>query len=134
MGYQLKQIDTGLVGVRQQAALVATFADSGVAVAFDAAFPPGTILHDVRTEVLEAFNAGSTNVLIAGHASNDDAYQDAGDITEATPALYTDNVSANLGVRLSAATTAQVLYTGSGTAPTTGKSVTYFDFTIMPSP
>lgn len=134
MGYIRKQVDAGAIGIRQTAAIVVEFGDSGTAVAFDTAFPAGTVLHSVYTEVITAFNAGSTNVLIAGHADNDDAYQDSGDITEATPALYTDNVSGGTGVRLTAAATGQVKYTGTGTAPTTGKSITYFDYTVMPTP
>lgn len=134
MGYVLKEVNAHRIGVRQTAAIVMDSSASGVPTSFGEAFPAGTILHAVETEVITAFNAGSTNVLIAGNAGNDDAYQDSGDITEGTPGLYTDNVSGGTGVRLTAAATGQVTYTGSGTAPTTGKSVTYFHYTVVPAP
>jgi len=80
--------------------------------------PDGAIVVDLIAVVETAFNAGTTNVLVVGTASNDDALIDASGVTEATPAGYRDDTG--LGYVASGDTEVLVKYTQTGTAATTG--------------
>lgn len=84
--------------------------------------PAGAKVTKVNVDLIAAFNAGSTNVLIVGTADNDDAFVAAGDFNEAgTPGVGTD-VATGLGTRFTADTPVYAKYTQTGTAATTGQA------------
>ena len=87
--------------------------------------PAGAVVLRVWAQVLEAFNAATTNVLIVGHAADDDAYLAAGDVTEGTP-----GASAAKGpfAAETAARTIQAKYSQTGTAATTGIARVFVEY------
>lgn len=84
-----------------------------------------TILHTV-VEVSTAFNAGTTNVLVVGNATTDNAYVAAGDVNEA--AAGTTIVGKRTA--LTADTVVLAKYTQTGTAATTGVAVVTVYFSV----
>lgn len=84
----------------------------------------GEIVVSCWVEVLTAFNAGTTNVLTLGDGTTADKYLAAGDITEATPAVYPTGGKGPF-VAEAAATTINVKYVQTGTAATTGAAKAY---------
>lgn len=73
-------------------------------------------------EVLTAFNAGTTNVLVLGNTADDDHYLAAGDVAEGTP-----GASAAKGpfAAEAVATELKAKFTQTGTAATTGTARLY---------
>lgn len=102
-------------------------------IAFNVASPFTVKLDDLEigdvvirawAEILTAFNAGTTNVLLLGTAGTDNKFLAVGDVTEGTPGVYpATNKPA------SAAETAAGLlnakFTQTGTAATTGLARVY---------
>ncbi|KRR21907.1 hypothetical protein [Bradyrhizobium retamae] len=86
--------------------------------------PKGAVVIGTDVQIVEAFNAGTTNVLTVGLAGVANNLVAAGDADEAAVAL-TQNVKPTgtaLGP-LSADHRVSVHYTHTGTAPTTGKAI-----------
>ena len=81
--------------------------------------PDGAQIVEVIADVETVFNAGTTNVLVVGTASNDDAYAAAGDIDEASATLQRVG---GKRVLVDGDTNVYAKYTQSGTAATTGKA------------
>lgn len=87
--------------------------------------PLGAIVLRAWAEILTVFNAGTTNVLVLGHAAADDAYLAAADVNEAAV-----GASAAKGpfAAETAARTIQAKYTQTGTAATTGKARVFVEY------
>lgn len=86
--------------------------------------PSGAIVLSTTVEVVTAFNAATTNVLVVGTAADDDAYVAAADVTEGTAGTTVVAHSATLA----AATEVFAKYTQTGTAASAGSArvtVTY---------
>jgi len=100
--------------------------DPGIAtgVAFDNYLPQNAFIENVLTEVVVAFNAGTTNVLTAGtNASSYNNIVAAADVTEATPGVYASTVGRGRSLTASADVLPYALYTQTGTAATTGQAI-----------
>jgi len=84
--------------------------------------PAGSKITRAVVYVDTAFNAGTTNVLVAGTTGTGTNLVAAGDVTEGTPNAYTPADAANQGRGLifAADTDLFVSYTQTGTAATTG--------------
>lgn len=91
--------------------------------------PIGAIIKRVWVEVITAFNAVTTNVLLLGHATTDDAYLAAGDVDEATPAVYPTGSKGPFPA-LTAARIVKAKYTQTGTAATTGQAKAYVEYVL----
>lgn len=100
-------------------------------IAFDVASPFTVKLDDLAVgdvvllawaEVLEGFDAGTTNVLVLGNTADDDHYLAAGDVTEGTP-----GASAAKGpfAAEATATALNAKYTQTGTAAANGSARLY---------
>jgi len=89
------------------------------------AVPANAKIKQIIVYVDEAFNAGTTNVLVAGTTATGTDLVAASDVTEGTIGVYTPADAANQGRGLVFAsdTTLYVSYTQTGTAATTGKAV-----------
>ena len=89
------------------------------------AVPASAKIKQIIVYVDEAFNAGTTNVLVAGTTAAGTNLVAASDVTEGTIGVYTPADAANQGRGLVFAsdTTLYVSYTQTGTAATTGKAV-----------
>jgi len=94
------------------------------------AVPAGAKIEQIKVFVDEAFNAGTTNVLVAGTTAAGTNLVSAADVTEGTIGVYTPADAANQGRGLvfAADTTLYVSYTQTGTAATTGKAVVTVSF------
>lgn len=84
----------------------------------------GDVVVSCWVEVLAAFNGGTTNVLTVGVVGTVDKYLAAGDITEATPAVYPAGGKGPFAAEAAAATIS-VKYVQTGTAATTGSARAY---------
>lgn len=80
--------------------------------------PSGTTLLGCLVNITTAFNAATTNVIIVGNASDDDAYVAAGDVTEGSTGATL--VTRAMGNKPSSDTTIYVQYDQTGTAATAG--------------
>jgi hypothetical protein len=94
---------------------------SGTSVSLGAALPAGAVVLFTSVGIQTVFNAGTTNVLIVGTGSDDDALVAAGGADE-TAVGVTNVVPATLGGIMSASADTELFwkYTQSGTAATTG--------------
>lgn len=100
--------------------------DPGIAtgVAFDNYLPHNAFIENVLTEVVVAFNAGTTNVLTAG--TNGPSYNNivsAADVTEGTPGIYASNGGRGRSLTAAADVLPYALYTQTGTVATTGQAI-----------
>jgi len=82
--------------------------------------PAGAELVATIVDVQTAFNAGTTNVLVVGTSSDDDAYVAAGDVDESNAGV---TIVSGKSKSISADTEVFVKYTQTGTAATAGKAV-----------
>ena len=96
--------------------------------------PKGAIVLRTVSGVTEAFDAGTTNVLIVGTAADDDALVAAGGVdetavavTSVAPATLAGNVAA------SADTDIYVEYTQSGSAATAGNASVVVEYALDPA-
>src|SRR5687768_8885359 len=80
--------------------------------------PAGAMVLDIVVRVSTAFNAATTNVIIAGTAADDDALVAAADVTEG--AIGSARVTTGLGLIYTADTPIYVKYSQTGTAATAG--------------
>jgi hypothetical protein len=102
------------------------FNDVGVAagVPFDNYLPQNAFIENVLTEVVVAFNAGTTNVLTAGTVGP--TYNNivsAADVTEGTPGVYPSTGGRGRSLTAAAAVLPFAQYTQTGTAATTGQAI-----------
>lgn len=83
-----------------------------------------------RVEVLEAFNSDGTDLLVVGHADNDDGYITSIDVS--TTGVKTATLGSDIAYD---ATPRAVIakYTAGGTAPTTGRVVITLEYVRLPS-
>lgn len=81
--------------------------------------PDGAQIVEVIADIETVFNAGTTNVLVVGTATDDDAYADAAAINEASATLQ--RVGGKRAV-IDGETNVYAKYTQTGTAATTGKA------------
>lgn len=115
--------DLGLCGVEQlfhvgDVAYNTTDIDDGLPLF---KLPHKAIITRAVAVVDEAFNAGTTNVLIVGTEDDDDALMASGDITEGTTGAY----SKQTFLTMDAGDEVYVKFTETGTAATTGKASIY---------
>lgn len=89
------------------------------------AVPAGAKIEQIKVFVDEAFNAGTTNVLVAGTTASGTNLIAASDVTEGTIGVYTpaDAAGQGRGLVFASDTTLYVSYTQTGTAASTGKAV-----------
>lgn len=83
-----------------------------------------------HVEVLEAFNSNGTDLLVVGHADNDDGYIASIDVST------TGVKTVTLGSDIAYDSTPRAViakYTASGSAPTTGKVVITIEYVRLPS-
>lgn len=96
----------------------------GSGVAFANWLPKGAFITSVQTEVVTAFNAGTTNVLTVGtNATSYNNIVSSSDVTEGTPGVYSS--TGGLGRSLANSADAQVfaMFAQTGTAATAGQAV-----------
>lgn len=115
--------DLGLCGVEQLfhvADVAYNTEDIGDGIA---AFkvPEKAVITRMVAVVEEAFNAGTTNVLVVGTKDDDDAYMAAGDIIEGTVGNY----SKQLFEEAAKGDEIYVKFTQTGTVATAGKASIY---------
>lgn len=84
--------------------------------------PAGSILFEVQSQIVQAFNSGTSDLLTVGKTGSASAYQDSGDLTEGSTGWQNDVVASALPEYFAAETAILVTYTSTGTAPTTGRS------------
>ena len=91
--------------------------------------PAGAVILRAWVEVLEAFNAGTSNLVTVGTgaiaAGTADDYVDT--VTEATPGVY-PGLSAGPTAALAADTDVYVYYTPGAAGATTGKARAFIEF------
>lgn len=113
----------GAVGVEQVASADISFQDTEVEIV---SLPANCLITRVIAEVVEAFNAATTNVLTVGTNAEANDILAEGDVSEGAPGFYESaTVRAK---RLSAPATVKVRYAYTGTAPTAGKATVYVFF------
>jgi hypothetical protein len=100
--------------------------DPGIAtgIPFDNYLPQNAFIETVLTEIVVAFNAGTTNVVTVGTVGP--AYNNLAadaDITDGTPAVYPSTVGRGRSLTASADVLPYVKYTQTGTAATTGQGI-----------
>lgn len=101
-----------------------SFDSSGVAIGVSIGIiPKGAQIINALANVVTAFNAASTNVVVVGYGANlneiFDAATSGSSITEGTPGGYQS--AAALGLVFSADQEIKIKYSQTGTAATTGK-------------
>lgn len=84
----------------------------------------GDVVVQCWAQVLTAFNAGTTNVLIAGNGVTTDKFLAAADVTEGTPGVYPTGGKGPFTAETVAGSLV-VAYSQSGTAATTGSARVY---------
>jgi hypothetical protein len=107
------------------------FGDAGLATGVPLAnyLPQGAFIISALTEIVTAFNAGTTNPISVG--SNSTAYNNivaAADITPGTPGVYASTVGRGRSVAASGDQQLFVKYTPTGTAATTGQAVILIEY------
>lgn len=107
------------------------FNDVGIAagVAFDNYLPQAAFISSVLTEIVVAFNAGTTNVLTAGTVST--AYNNivaAGDVNPALAGVYPSTRAFGRALTAAAAVLPFAKYTQTGGAATTGQAIIEIEF------
>ncbi len=84
----------------------------------------GDVVINVWAQILTAFNAGTTNVLIVGDGNTTNKYLGASDITEGTPGVYPTGGAGPFAAETTSRTLTAT-YTQSGTAASTGSARIY---------
>jgi hypothetical protein len=89
-----------------------------------ATVPAGAVVLGAWVEVLEAFNAGTTNLVTLGYGAIAAGTADdfVATVTEGTPGVYGQATPGLPFAALAADTDVYVYYTPTGTAPSTGKA------------
>lgn len=91
----------------------------------------GDVVLKVWAEVLTAFNAGTTNVLLLGDGTTGNKYLAASDVTEGTVGVYTSSSTTPFKAETAAAPLTAT-FAQTGTAATTGSAVVYAHITSIP--
>lgn len=115
----------GAVGIEQALYLgevAFNTTDAATGVALKNKLPKGFVVTRFVCNVLTAFNAATTNVLVLGNADDDDAYMAAGDITEGSAGYNGKFGWLTVG---SSDIEVEAKYTQTGTAATAGKAEFY---------
>lgn len=109
------------------------FGDAAAALATGAAFenylPQGAFIISVLTEVVVAFNAGTTNVYNVGTVGA--AFNNivaAGDINPAAPGVYSSTRAIGRALTAAARVLPVAKFTQTGTAATAGQAITLIEF------
>jgi hypothetical protein len=84
----------------------------------------GDVVINCWAQVLTAFNAGTTNVLIAGNGVTTDKFLAAADVTEGTPGVYPTGGKGPYTAETVAGSLV-VAYSQTGTAASTGSARVY---------
>lgn len=121
MAGTLRESAPGEFGATRVVAATIGFAQSSVAIDTLAV---GDVVVQCWAEVLTAFNAGTTNVLVAGDGTTGNKYLAAADVTEGTPGVYPTGGKGPFAAE-TVAGTLTVGYTQTGTAATTGSARVY---------
>lgn len=100
--------------------------DPGIAtgIPFDNYLPQNAFIENVLTEIVNAFNAGTTNVVTVGTVGT--AYNNIvadADVTDGTPAVYPSTIGRGRSLTASGDVLPYVKYTQTGTAATTGQGI-----------
>jgi len=92
--------------------------------------PAGTFLVNVKVYVTTAFNAATTNVLVAGTTGTGTNLVSAADVTEGTIGVYTPANAANqgLGLIFAADTDLFISFSQTGTAASAGAATIIVEF------
>lgn len=95
-----------------------------------ATLPAGAVILDSWVEVLEAFNAGTSNLVTLGYGAIAAGTADdfVATVTEGTPGVYGQATPGLPFAALTEATDVYLYYTPGGTAPTTGKARGFIHF------
>lgn len=121
MAGTLRESAPGEFGGLRLVAGTINFGDSSVTLDSLAA---GDVVVQCWAQVLTAFNAATTNVLIAGNGVTTDKFLAAADVTEATPGVYPTGGKGPFTAETVAGSLV-VAYSQSGTAATTGSARVY---------
>lgn len=105
---------------------VFNYNDAGIAagVPFDNPLPQNAFIENVLTEIVVAFNAGTTNPISVGTVGP--AYTNivaVADVTPGTPAVYPSTVGRGRSLTAAGDVLPYVKYAPTGTAPTTGQGI-----------
>lgn len=92
----------------------------------------GDVVMRVWCQVLTAFNAATTNVIIAGNGVVTNKFLAAADVTEGTPGVYPTGGAGPFTAE-TAAGSLVVAYSQTGTAATTGSAKVYAQITSLPA-
>lgn len=84
----------------------------------------GDVVLRIWVQVVTAFNAGTTNVIVVGDGTTANKYITASDVTEGTPGVYPTGGSGPF-VAETVAGTLTATFTQTGTAATTGAARVY---------
>jgi hypothetical protein len=107
------------------------FNDAGIAagVSYENYLPQSAFIITVMTEIVTAFNAGSTNVYTVGTvgaAFNN--FVAAGDVNPALAGIYPSTRAIGRSLTAAAAVLPVAKYTQTGTPATTGQAITLIEF------
>lgn len=91
----------------------------------------GDVVVQAWVQVVTAFNAATTNVLVLGDGTTTDKYLNSTDVTEGTPGVYPTGGKGPF-VAETAAKTLTATYTQTGAAATTGAARVYVLITDQP--
>jgi hypothetical protein len=92
----------------------------------------GDVVVQCWAQVTTAFNAATTNVLIAGNGVTTDKFLAAADVTEGTPGVYPTGGKGPYTAETVAGSLV-VAYSQTGTAATTGSAKVYALITSLPA-
>lgn len=87
------------------------------------ALEAGAEPYHCQVTVIDAFNAGTTNVLVVGTVADDDGFATAAGTVPGTPGFKGNLTGALTGQPLAANTVVYAKYTQTGTAATTGSAI-----------
>lgn len=128
MAHLIASEDLGQVGDMRVMAMEFTYSDT-TAQSFPA-IPANCIIDRMALDVETAFNSGTTDKLEVGDATDPNGFSPNTETDLTTTGYQTIAGAGAYGVpiRTTAATTIQLLYTSTGTAPTTGKARLYIHY------
>lgn len=120
----------GEFGATRLVAGTINFNSAGGAVTLDS-LAIGDVVVQCWAQVLTAFNAGTTNVLVVGNSATADKFLAAADVTEGTPGVYPTGGKGPYTAE-TAAGSLIAAYSQTGTAATTGSAKVYALITSIP--
>jgi len=128
-GQRTRPYHSGAAGAPSVAEAEITFS-AAAARQLIASVPAGAVILNAWVEVLEAFNAGTTNLITLGYGAIGAGTADdfVATVTEGTPGVYGQATPGLPFAALAAATDVYAYYTPTGTAATTGKARAFVEF------